>query len=128
MLIRRAKVEDVAETAELISMAWEECAWVLAGTSDKAKVQKVIKTFYQLPNNILSYENVIVAEGKKGVAGLVLAYPSDRYRHLKRLLMDKLPQIYNADLVNFQEKVLPMFKMEGAKPGEYYIDSLAVYP
>ena len=42
--------------------------------------------------------------------------------------MDKLPQIYNADLVNFQEKVLPMFKMEEAKPGEYYIDSLAVYP
>jgi ribosomal protein S18 acetylase RimI-like enzyme len=126
VLIRQAKVEDVEEAAELISLAWEECACVLAGTTDGEEVQKVIKTFYRQPNNILSYENVIVAEGKKGVAGLVLSFPSDKCTFLNRLVLEKLPQVYNADLVNFQQKVLPMFKTEEAKPQEYYIDSLAV--
>ncbi|HHY06126.1 MAG TPA: GNAT family N-acetyltransferase [Clostridia bacterium] len=126
MLIRQAKVEDAEKAAELISLAWEECACVLAGTTNGEVVQKIIKAFYQQPKNILSYENVLGAEGEQGVAGLVLSFPSDKFSYLNRPVLEKLPKLYKADLANFQKKVIPMFQTEEARPQEYYIDSLAV--
>ncbi len=128
MFIRQATPEDAEEAAKLICMAWEECACVLAGTTNEKEIQKVIKAFYQQPHNILSYQNVEIAEGEKGVAGLVLAYPSDYYEQLNKLVAEKLPSIYQSDMTDFQSKVIPLFKKREAKPGEYYIDSLAVYP
>ena len=128
MLFRQAKPEDADEAAELICMAWEECACVLAGTTNKKEIQEVIKVFYQQPNNILSYQNVDIAEGQNGVAGLVLSYPSDYYEQLYKFVAKKLPDIYQSDVTDFQSKVIPLFKTKEAKPGEFYIDSLAVYP
>lgn len=128
MLIRQAQPEDAEEAAKLISMAWEECACVLAGTTNKKAIQKVIKIFYQQPNNIFSFQNVNIAEEANGVAGLILSYPSDYYEQLNKLIVEKLPGIYQSDTENFKNKVVPLFKTKEAKSGEYYIDSLAVYP
>lgn len=128
MFIRQAKPEDAEEAAKLICMAWEECACVLAGTTNKKEIQRVIKVFYQQPNNLFSYQNVNLAEGENGVAGLILSYPSDYYEQLNKLVAEKLPSIYQSDTTDFQSKVIPLFTTKEAKSGEYYIDSLAVYP
>ncbi|BAW28758.1 hypothetical protein MTHERMMSTA1_23230 [Methanosarcina thermophila MST-A1] len=44
--IRQAKIEDAEEAAELICMAWGECAYVLAGSNNQKDAQEVIKKFY----------------------------------------------------------------------------------
>lgn len=128
MDIRQAKIEDADEAAELICMAWGECAYVLAGSDNQKAAQDIIKKFYKQPDNILSYQNIHVAEGRNGIAGLVLSFPSDHFPRLSKLLVEKLPKFYKSDVEDYQGKVVPMLKTKEAEPGEYYIDSLAVYP
>ncbi|KKG12217.1 MULTISPECIES: GNAT family N-acetyltransferase [unclassified Methanosarcina] len=128
MFIRQAKIEDADEAAELICMAWEECAYVLVGSTNRKAVQEVIKKFYKQPDNILSYQNIDVAEGRNGIAGLVLSFPSDHFPRLNKLLVEKLPKLYKSNATDYRGKVIPMLKTKEAEPGEYYIDSLAVYP
>ncbi|WP_292391537.1 GNAT family N-acetyltransferase [Methanosarcina sp. UBA5] len=128
MFIRRAKIEDANEASELICMAWEECAYVLAGSTNRTAVQEIIKKFYKQPDNILSYQNIDVAEGRNGIAGLVLSFPSDYFPRLKKLLVENLPKYYKSNAADFQRKVIPMLETKEAESGEYYIDSIAVYP
>ena len=126
--IRQAKIEDAEEAAELICMAWGECAYVLAGSNNQKVAQEVIKKFYKQPDNILSYQNIYVAEVRNRIAGLILSFPSDHFPRLSKLLVEKLPKFYKSDAKDYQRKVVPMLKTKEAEPGEYYIDSLAVYP
>lgn len=128
MFIRQARIEDADEAAELICMAWGECAHVLAGSTNRKAVQEVVKKFYKQPDNILSYQNIYVAEGRNGIAGLVLSFPSDNFTRLNKLLVEKLPKFYKSNPADYHRKVIPMLKTKEAEPGEYYIDSLAVYP
>lgn len=128
MFIRQARIEDADEAAELICMAWGECAHVLAGSTNRKAVQEVVKKFYKQPDNILSYQNIYVAEGRNGIAGLVLSFPSDNFTRLNKLLVEKLPTFYKSNTADYHRKVIPMLKTKEAEPGEYYIDSLAVYP
>lgn len=128
VFIRQAKIEDADEAAELICMAWGECAYVLAGSTNRKAAQEIIKKFYKQPDNILSYQNIDVAEERNGIAGLVLSFPSDQFPHLRKLLVEKLPKFYKSNAMDYHGKVIPMLKTREAGPGEYYIDSLAVYP
>lgn len=128
MIIRRAKIDDAHEAAELICMAWEEAAYVLAGTTNKLEVREVIENFFKQPKNVLSYQYIDVAEGKNGIAGLVLSFPWDFTTRLNKPIVEELPDIYKSSEENFKDKVIPMIKTIEAKPNEYYVDSVAVYP
>lgn len=128
MVIRRAKIEDAEEAVDLICMAWQECAGVLAGTSNKAEIKSIVGNFYRQPRNVLSYQYIDVAEGENGIAGLVLSFPWDFSKRLNKPIIEKLPDIYQSNESDFNNKVIPMIKTNEAKPNEYYVDSIAVYP
>ncbi|HOJ11408.1 MAG TPA: N-acetyltransferase [Clostridiales bacterium] len=128
MIIRRAKIDDAYEAAELICMAWQESAYVLAGSSNKSEVMGVIENFFKQPKNSLSYQYIDVAEGKNGIAGLILSFPWDFTPRLNKPIIEELPDIYRSSQLDFKEKVIPMIKTKEAKPDEYYVDSVAVYP
>lgn len=128
MIIRRAKIEDAHDAAELISMAWQESACVLAGTTNKSEVRGIIENFFKQPKNVLSYQYADVAEGKDGIAGLILSFPWDFSTRLNKPIVEELPEIYKSSEEDFKEKVIPMIKTKEAKSNEYYVDSVAVYP
>lgn len=128
MVIRGAKPEDAEKAAELISMAWDELACIFAGSKDKKEVNKVISAFCKEKNNRFSYENIDVVESEGSIAGLVLAFPAEKEMKLNTAIMKKLPSLYKTKISTYKEKVVPMLNSEEAKPGEYYIDSIAVHP
>ena len=128
MVIRGAKPEDAEKAAELISMAWDELACIFAGSKDKEEVNKVISTFCKEKNNRFSYEYIDVAEKDGKIAGLVLAFPAEKEMKLNIPIIKKLPYMYKRKISNYKEEVVPMLSSEEAKPGEYYIDSIAVHP
>lgn len=128
MVIRGAKPEDAEKTAELISMAWDELACIFAGSKDKKEVNKVISTFCKEKNNRFSYENIDVVESEGSIAGLVLAFPAEKEMKLNNAIIEKLPSLYKRKISTYKEEVVPMLNSEEAKPGEYYIDSIAVHP
>lgn len=128
MIIRRAKIDDAYEAAELICMAWQENAYVLTGSTNKSEVREVIENFYKQPKNVLSYQYIDVAEGKNGIAGLVLSFPWEFAPRLSKPIIEELPEIYRASKEDFRDKVIPMIKTKEAKHDEYYVDSVAVYP
>ena len=128
MIIRRAKIDDAYEAVELICMAWQENAYVLAGSTNKIEVKEVIEKFFKQPKNALSYQYADVAEDKNGIAGLVLSFPWDFVPKLNKPIVEKLPGIYKSSREDFKNKVIPMIKTREAMPNEYYVDSVAVYP
>ncbi|NOH16141.1 GNAT family N-acetyltransferase [Clostridium cochlearium] len=128
MVIRGAKPEDAEKAAELISMAWDELACIFAGSKDKEEVNKVISTFCKEKNNRFSYEYIDIAEKDGKIAGLVLAFPAEKEMKLNIPIIKKLPYMYKRKISNYKEEVVPMLSSEEAKPGEYYIDSIAVHP
>lgn len=128
VVIRGAKPEDAEKAAELISMAWDELACIFAGSKDKEEVNKVISTFCKEKNNRFSYEYIDVAEKDGKIAGLVLAFPAEKEMKLNIPIIKKLPYMYKRKISNYKEEVVPMLSSEEAKPGEYYIDSIAVHP
>jgi GNAT superfamily N-acetyltransferase len=128
MIIRRAKIDDAHEASELICMAWEESACVLAGSTKKSEVREIIKNFYKQPRNVLSYQYIDVAEGKNGILGLVLSFPWSFASRLNKPIVEELPEIYKSSKENFESRVIPMIKTKEAKSDEYYVDSISVYP
>lgn len=128
MIIRRAKVDDAYEAAELICMAWQENAYMLTGSDSIDDAREVIETFFKQPKNVLSYQYADVAEDNDRIAGLVLSFPWDFVPRLNKPIIEELPEMYKSSRKDFEEKVIPMIKTKEANPDEYYVDSVAVYP
>lgn len=128
MIIRRAKIDDVHEAAELICMAWYENAHVPMDGTNKIEVRQVIENFYKQPKNMLSYQYVDVAEDKNGIVGLILSYPWEFVPRLCKPIIEEMPKVYKTSQEDFNNKVIPMVKSKDKRFGEYYVDSIAVYP
>lgn len=128
MVIRRAKPEDAKSAARLISMAWEELAYTLAGCSNKAQVNNLLEMFFKMKGNRFSYQYVDVAEVDKKVAGMVLSFPADLSDKLNVPVEKKLPLYYKSTGDIYKCKVIPLIRSEEAMPGEYYIDAISVFP
>ncbi len=128
MKIRRARIDDADKAANLICLAWEEVANVMAGSKNKKEVHDVIEKFYKQRKNILSYQYADVAENEGKVVGLLLSFPADFFPRLNKPIEKELPSIYKASSLRYKNRVIPMLQTKEAKQGEYYVDSLAVDP
>jgi ribosomal protein S18 acetylase RimI-like enzyme len=128
MIIRRAKIDDAHEAAELICMAWQENAYALTGSTNMAEVRRVIENYYKQPKNVLSYQYADVVEDKNGIAGLILSFPWEFVPRLSKPILEELPEKYGADHEKLTNNVISIINTKEAKSDEYYVDSIAVYP
>lgn len=71
-------------------------------------------------DTLYSWNNTIIAEGENGEPlGALIAYPGKDYKKLRETTFDLLKEIITFDITTMDDET---------KPGEYYLDSLAVLP
>lgn len=115
--IRAAKPEDAADVSPLMYDAIEDIAHTIAGTTDLPATFDALEELFRLDEGRLSFRNTLICEDENGrAAGFVLSYPGDEAESLDEPLLRRLRErgLQTDGLV------------PEARPGEYYLDSLAV--
>lgn len=115
--IRPAQPDDAEAVSRLMYEAIGDIAHTIAGTTDLPTTLETLAELYRLPDCRLSYEHTLVSEDESGrIAGFALSYPGAEAEALDAPLRRRL-----------QEHSLPVDGLlPEARPGEYYLDSLAV--
>ena len=117
MKIRYGRPEDAAYVVPLICSAIGDIAYMLTGTQDVGEAAAVLRHFYELKGNRISYENTIVAELDGRPVGFALFYHGSRMEQLDEPLVERIEALTHKKGVRFTKE---------AQADEFYLDSLAV--
>ncbi|WP_235945950.1 GNAT family N-acetyltransferase [Saccharibacillus alkalitolerans] len=115
--IRPAEPADAYPVSLLMYEAIGDIAHTIAGTTDLPDTLAALEELFRQPGCRLSFSNAIVCEDQEGgIAGFALGYAGDDAEALDEPLLRRL-----------REQGLPTDGLvPEARPGEYYLDSLAV--
>jgi len=122
MRIENAKKEHARDIARLIMQAMsEDCCKYLAGPGKTlADFENMMTMLAAAEQSQYSYRNTIVALDDDGnVAGICVGYPGDELHRLREAFFVAARQYLGREFNGIDDET---------EPGEYYLDSLAVYP
>lgn len=118
MVIRKATIEDAIPIADAIFLAMEAILYQFIGKKDSATAKALLLELVKMPDNQYSYEHCYVAVLDEQVAGAVLIYDGSRLVALrepvKKLIESRFGGVFNPE--------------DETAAGEFYIDSLGVFP
>jgi ribosomal protein S18 acetylase RimI-like enzyme len=114
-MIEQATRDDVNEVLPLLLAAIGTIAHSLAGTEEREEASAILRDFYGQEHNRLSYRHVLLYRSGGEIAGMLLSYPGDEAAELDRPLAERPGRSAAAGDITPE-----------ARPGEYYLDSLAV--
>lgn len=114
--IRPAVLEEAATIAELFMLAWPVEDILEANGISYAQLHKSVAAVATQRETIYSYENTIVAEVDGRVVGAMCAYDGADYIRFKQPVVDALGNDSGFAQLNETEA------------GEFYLDSVGVYP
>ncbi|MFF2481858.1 GNAT family N-acetyltransferase [Paenibacillus sp. NPDC058071] len=115
-MIRPALKEDIEQVMPLLHDAIGSIACSLAGVEDEAEAMNILKEFYVQENNRISYRNMIVFESDGVAAGMLLCYGGDKVESLDAPFIDRIKKETGREHTITPE----------TRPGEFYLDSIAV--
>jgi ribosomal protein S18 acetylase RimI-like enzyme len=112
-----AEAKDAEAVSRLMYEAIGDIAHTLAGTTDLPETLETLAELFRSPGCRLSRENALVCKDEQGrLAGFALSYAGADAEALDAPLLRRL-----------RERGLPTAGLlPEARPGEYYLDSLAV--
>lgn len=117
--IRSANPNDYKQVAPLIVQAMEDLACTFANTENAEKAIPLFEYFFQQKENQYSYENTLVYEENNEVVGSITAYDGTFLIKYREPFLKYIAAHYHVkDLVIENETI----------QGEFYIDTLSVYP
>lgn len=116
--IRKAEYEDSAEIARLLLLAMEEIVYEFLGVRDKQAAFDFMHHMVSTKDNQYSYHNAYVANINGRTAGAVILYDG--------ALLEKLRKPVAQYITAYTHKPFEPENETGA--GEFYIDSIGVYP
>lgn len=130
MTIISATLAHAADIAQLIMMAMsEECCQILAGKDHTLDdFYQMMLTLVLMDDSQYSWRNALVAVDEKvvdgdveyaPVAGVVVGYDGGDLHQLRQRFQSAAQEYLKMDYSEMDDET---------SPGEYYIDSLAVYP
>ncbi|HTI14127.1 MAG TPA: GNAT family N-acetyltransferase [Dictyobacter sp.] len=118
MLIRPARPQDASVAALLIRNAIDDIAYSLTGMSDEQDVLTQLAAWFRLEGNRLSYQNALIAEWARQIAGLILLYHGSDAQDLDYPII--------AWLRDYKQDPTITIDVE-ADADDFYIDTLSVF-
>ncbi|GIP38947.1 GNAT family N-acetyltransferase [Paenibacillus sp. J31TS4] len=118
-MIRSGQPGDAEAVMPLLFAAIDEIAYLLTGTSSEEDALGAMSELFAEPANRLSWENTLVYEAEGRAVGFALCYDGGRVDELDRPLLARLEAAGVSPGHQFPRET---------RPGEYYLDSLAVAP
>lgn len=115
--IRPAKPGDAKVVAQLILQAMDRLACKLTGSENPKDALPLFEHFFTRENNQYSYQNTLVIESAKGVAGSVVGYNGADLDLLRKPIFEFIELRYG----------LKDFTLEAeTSEGEFYLDTVSV--
>lgn len=122
MKITQATPNHATDIAQLVMMAMtDECCLNLAGKGNTlADFARVMNRLTAADHSQYSYRNTLVAIDDDGqVAGAIVSYDGGQLHALRQAFIDEMKREVGIDHSGIADET---------GPGEWYLDSLAVYP
>lgn len=117
--IRQARIEDYKQVAPLIVHAMEDLACTFVNTNDPRKTYPLFEYFFQQTANQYSFENTLVFEEDDEIAGSITAYDGAFLPIYREPFLEYIALHYQVKDLVIENETLE---------GEFYIDTLSVYP
>ena len=115
-MITQAKKQNNMNLAILIHNAIHNIANTLTGKDEKDKILQTLNLYISMDINRLSYNNIWTYEIENEIAGLILAYDSNRVKELDGAILEYLKK--NIFLEAFDKECFE---------NEFYIDTVSVF-
>jgi ribosomal protein S18 acetylase RimI-like enzyme len=128
--IRLATINDVAPAAELYFATTHPFGDELIGMGDHALAMRVIRGYFVMPGNRMSYQFSHVAELEGQVAGLLVVFPGRNLRRLETSLLRPSWKVYgwwNILRMALRAPFASIGKVEVYRD-EFYVSNLATAP
>ncbi len=122
IIIKCAAVAHSADIARLIMLAMsDDCCRYLAGEGHTLDdFLRMMERLVRMDDSQYSWRNALVAlDGDGSVAGACVAYDGADLHRLRQRFFEAASECLQRDFTGIADETFP---------GEYYIDSLAVYP
>lgn len=118
-MIRKAKMEDAASIAELITQAMGSLANKFTANKGDHEAIELLLRFIRLKDNQYSLNHILVYELAGKVVGEINAYDGSKIEELRRPFFDYLIEHYHPNGFTMEKE---------SQGGEFYIDTLSVNP
>ncbi|HUH74476.1 MAG TPA: GNAT family N-acetyltransferase [Chitinophagales bacterium] len=116
MLIRKAKVEDSKEIAELLLLAMEDIVYQFIGINSLEQATRFLENSTSQPSNQYSYENCWVIESNQEVVAVVNFYDGAKLQELRAPIHTLIKSMFDREYSPEDE----------TQKGELYIDCIGV--
>ncbi|MDZ7817547.1 MAG: GNAT family N-acetyltransferase [Aliarcobacter sp.] len=116
-MITQAKKQNNINLAVLIHNAINDIANTLTGENDKDKILETLNLYISMDINRLSYKNIWIYEIENEIAGLILAYDSNKVKEFDGAILEYL-KTKNIFLEAFDKECFE---------DEFYIDTVSVF-
>ena len=127
--IRPATSDDAADAAPLIALAMGKIGPILFGGGDPARAAATWAALFAWRGSRFSHEFADVAVAAGRVVGLALRYPHARMGHIALATARQMLRLRGLPgFGRFVLRALPLAAIPEARPGEYFLDALAVLP
>lgn len=113
MLLRRATIADVEFIARGFHMA------MLYENTPDEQIRQMAEVICRREDVLYSWRNTLIAEVDGQPAGMITAYDGQYYRDWRRKTFELAAQVWSNTFPDMEDE---------AVEGEYYLDSLAVWP
>lgn len=116
-MIQQAKKENITKLSTLILNAIGNIANTLTGENEKDKILKTLDFYISMDINRISYNNIWTYKIENELAGLIIAYNSNKLKALDTPILNHLKS---------KDMFLKSFDKECFKD-EFYIDTVSVF-
>lgn len=118
MEIRKALASEAETIAELMLFAMKDIAFEFIGEHNELKAKEFLTALIRSPKNQYSFENTWVLTQNNQIAGSFTIYDGSKLTELREPVLAYLAQYYNQSFIPQDE----------TESGEYYIDTIGVFP
>jgi ribosomal protein S18 acetylase RimI-like enzyme len=119
MTYRQANTIDASKIAKLMLFAMDKIVYDFIGEKNENKAIDFLVELIKKENNQYSYQNITIFENENNeIVGMTNIYDGAKLNELRKPVLDLLEQKFN-------QTIHPQDETE---KGEFYIDTIAVFP
>ena len=119
IIIRKANTADANKIAKLMLFAMDKIVYDFIGEKNENKALNFLVELIKKDHNQYSYQNITIFEnGNNEVVGMTNIYDGAELHKLRNPVLKLLKEKFNQEI----------HPQDETEPGEFYIDTIAVFP
>lgn len=128
MALRQATIADSDQCVALIRLAIGDLAEKYIGFQKTHQISEALRSLFETNTSRFYYENIYLIEEEDKIIGQVTIYPADEMLTMNQDFLPFLESAKDENVFLTDDYIKEVLESKEADDGEFYIDSLAVFP